>query len=242
MKTFLGRIWAAWGMIWFCVTLLLLLPLVIITRFLNEPRKSSIFYKISKLWMQLFLWGTGCPLKVIGKNYFEKGKNYVVTSNHNSFLDVPVTSPFIPGTNKTIGKSDFMKIPIFNLYYERGSVLVDRKSDLSRRKSYELMKGVIARGWHMCIYPEGTRNKTKEPLQEFKDGAFRLAIDTDTSIMPCILFNTAKALPLKPSFCYFPTKLQMHFLPPISPVGETVETLKNKVFEVMKAYYLEHKG
>jgi 1-acyl-sn-glycerol-3-phosphate acyltransferase len=241
MKLIFGRIWAFWGIVWFCATLLLLLPFVLITRFYKEPNKSTVFYKISKLWMQLFLWGTGCPIKMVGKAHFEKGKNYVVTSNHNSFLDVPVTSPFIPGTNKTIGKSDFMKIPIFNFYYERGSVLVDRKSDTSRRKSYEGMKKVITNGWHMCIYPEGTRNKTNQPLQPFKDGAFRLAIETNVSIIPCLLFNTAKALPLKPSFCYIPTKLEMHFLAPISPINETAETLKQKVFNVMQEYYVANR-
>jgi 1-acyl-sn-glycerol-3-phosphate acyltransferase len=241
MKVFFGRIWATWGLLWFSISLLLLMPFILITRPLPEPKKSTIFYPISRIWMYLFLWGTLCPLRVRGKNNFAKGENYIVTANHNAFLDVPLTSPFIPGTNKTIAKKDFMKIPIFNFVYERGGVLIDRKSDASRRKGYEDMKVVLANGWHMCIYPEGTRNKTNEPLQPFKDGAFKLAIETGKSIMPCLLFNTAKAQPRKPSFCYFPTVLEMHFLPPISPVGETTESLNQKVFTTMQHYYIANR-
>jgi 1-acyl-sn-glycerol-3-phosphate acyltransferase len=238
IKLIFGRIWAIWGLIVFAGSLLLLLPLVVATRYMKEPKKSTIFYKISKLWMRIFLWGTGCPLKVVGKAHFKKGETYIVTSNHNALLDVPVTSPFIPSCNKTIGKISFMKIPIFNLYYERGGVFIDRKSDASRRKGYEDMKKVLAQGMHMCIYPEGTRNKTNEPLQPFKDGAFRLAVETQTAIIPCLLFNTLKAMPKKPSFVYYPAKLEMHFLAPISPIGETRESLNAKVFEVMKNYYV----
>ncbi len=238
IKLIFGRIWAVWGILVFSGSLLLLLPLVLATRYIKEPKKSIKFYHISRLWMRIFLWGTGCPLKVKGKEHFKKGCVYIVTSNHNALLDVPVTSPFIPGCNKTIGKISFMKIPIFNFFYERGGVFIDRKSELSRGKGYEDMKNVLANGMHMCIYPEGTRNKTNEPLQAFKDGAFRLAIETQTAIIPCLLFNTLKAMPKKQTFVYYPTKLEMHFLTPISPVGETKESLNTKVFEVMKNYYV----
>lgn len=241
MKLFFGRIWAFWGLVLFGGSLLALLPLVLLTRYMSEPRKSIYFYHISRLWMRIYLYGTLCPLKVEGKQHFAKGTTYIVTSNHNSFLDVPITSPFIPGTNKTIGKIEFLKIPIFNFFYERGGVLVDRKSETSRRKSYEDMKKVLALNLHMCIYPEGTRNKTTEPLQPFKDGAFKLAIDTNTAIIPCLIFNTAKAMPIHPSFCLLPTRLQMHFLPPITPMGETVQTLREKTHSIMSSYYLQHK-
>ena len=90
----------------------------------------------------------------------------------------------------------------------------------------------------MCIYPEGTRNKTDQPLKSFHDGAFRLAIDTRKSIMPGVIFNTRKALPANIPFYLMPHLLSIHFLQPI-PVaeGETVASLKEKVFVVMKEYY-----
>lgn len=93
-------------------------------------------------------------------------------------MDVPLSSPFIPGANKTIAKTSFVKVPVFGFYYMKGAVTHDRKSEKSRKESFEKMKQVLKKGMHMCIYPEGTRNRTNEPLKKFYDGAFKLATDT----------------------------------------------------------------
>jgi 1-acyl-sn-glycerol-3-phosphate acyltransferase len=152
-------------------------------------------------------------------------------------MDVPLSSPYIPGANKTIAKTSFAKIPLFGFYYKKGSVLVDRKSDASRKESYIKMKAVLASGIHMCIYPEGTRNKSNNVLAKFHSGAFKLAIDTKKSIMPGVIFNTKKVMPVNKTFYLFPHKLEMHFLPAI-PVTESDDTdsLKEKTFQVMKEY------
>lgn len=92
----------------------------------------------------------------------------------------------------------------------------------------------------MCIYPEGTRNRTKEPLKPFYSGAFRLATETGHSIMPAVILNTKQVLPPEKFFYGWPGKVEIHFLPPITPVGKSVEELKAEVFEVMKVYYLNH--
>ena len=155
-------------------------------------------------------------------------------------MDPPLSSPAIPGPNKTIAKAEMAKIPIFGIIYKRGAVLVDRKSDESRRASYLKMKEVLEQGLHMCIYPEGTRNKTKEPLQRFHDGAFRLAVDMQKPIIPALIFNTVKVLPRK-KFFFWPAKVEMHFLPQIEVEGKTVQQVKQESFEVMKSYYLQHK-
>ena len=69
---------------------------------------------------------------------------------------MPVSSPGIPGGNKTIAKAEMAKIPLFGLIYKTGSILVDRKNEKSRRDSFTKMKEVLDMGLHMCIYPEGT--------------------------------------------------------------------------------------
>ena len=119
-------------------------------------------------------------------------------------------------------------------------MLVDRKSEESRRASFTAMKNVLQMGLHMCIYPEGTRNKTSEPLQPFHNGAFRLAIETGKPILPAVIFNTAKVLPPGISFFFWPAKIRMEFLEPIPPIG-TVEELKKITFERMKEYYVKNK-
>src|SRR4051812_25987378 len=177
IKNILGALWAVWGIITFSVTLLVIILPVCITFLLKEPRGTSVYRQITKVWMNVWLALVGSPLKVVGRENFKKGKNYVVVSNHNSLMDVPVTTPYVPGANKTIGKKSFTKAPVFGLVYIRGTVLVDRNSDASRRKSFEDMKKVLAQGLHMVIYPEGTRNRSADPLKFFHDGAFKLAIE-----------------------------------------------------------------
>jgi 1-acyl-sn-glycerol-3-phosphate acyltransferase len=102
------------------------------------------------------------------------------------------------------------------------------------------MKDVLAKGMHMCIYPEGTRNKSAEPLQPFHNGAFKLAIDSGKPILPAVLFNTAKVLPAGKGFYFWPVKVHMHFLPPVEVAGKTLEQLKTELFEIIRQHYVQH--
>ena len=88
----------------------------------------------------------------------------------------------------------------------------------------------------MCIYPEGTRNKTSQPLKEFQDGAFRLATESGKEIIPSLLFGTNSILPNNKSFYLVPGKIEFHFLAPIPP-GNDPRVLKQQTFEIMQSYY-----
>jgi 1-acyl-sn-glycerol-3-phosphate acyltransferase len=243
IRNILGRIFAAWALLTFIATMLIILLPTWIMGLLPEPKRTKAFIQLSRIWMAVWLPLAGIRLVIKGKEKFVKGENYVVVCNHNSFMDVPVTSPGIPGANKTIAKIEMAKIPLFGLIYRRGSVLVDRKSEESRLKSYAYMKRVLDMGLHMCIYPEGTRNKTNNPLKEFKDGAFRLAIETQKPVIPAVLFNTKKVLPQQKTFYFWPSKIEMHFLDPVETKDlqmSDVKQLKETIFQTMWDYYNAH--
>lgn len=233
-KEITGRLLALWALLWFVVTMLLFFLPFVILRFFSEPRRTRLFISISRLWMKLYMPAIGCPVMVKGKEYFKKGETYIVLCNHNSFIDVPVSSTGIPGGNKTIAKIEFARIPIFGIIYRLGSVLVDRKNETSRRESINQMKQVLQMGLHMCIYPEGTRNKTNQLLSSFHNGAFKLALDTRNPIIPALIFHTRNVLsPHKPFFLQ-PHRLEMYFLKPVYiQENDTVESLKGKVHDLM---------
>lgn len=238
MKNILFRITAVWGVVIFAVTLTIVALLLFLTGWLKEPRRTEVFRKISAVWIRFFFFITGCPFKVRGRENFEKGKVYVVTCNHNSFIDVPMLTPFVPGPNKTIAKAEMARIPIFGLVYKRGSILVNRKDKESRKTSFMQMVQVLKKGMHMCIYPEGTRNKTNMPLKEFYDGAFRLAIDTKTDIVPALIFNSKKVLPTDKTFYFHPSRLELHFLKPVHVKDfASIDELKPHVHQLMSEYY-----
>jgi 1-acyl-sn-glycerol-3-phosphate acyltransferase len=234
-----GRIWAVWVIVVFVATMLVvLIPILLFSYFRPDPAKTKAWVTLSRIWMSVFLPLAGCPLRIRGREKFATGQSYVVVCNHNALVDVPVSYPFIPGGNKTIAKIEMARIPIFGLFYSTGSVLVDRKSEASRKDSFNKMKDVLAMGLHMCIYPEGTRNKTAEPLKSFHDGAFRLALSTRRAILPAIIFNTRKVMPATMGFFFRPSPLYLHFLDPVAAEpGESVESLKNRVFAIMSAHY-----
>jgi 1-acyl-sn-glycerol-3-phosphate acyltransferase len=238
MKNILARIFAFWAMITFIATFLIAFIPAMFSWLIPDPQGQNLFVRVSRVWMYFWLYLIGCPIKVRGKQNFKKGQVYIVTCNHNSLMDVPLSCPFIPGPNKTIAKSSFTKVPLFGFYYAKGAVLVNRKSDESRRQSYDKMKAVLNKGMHMCVYPEGTRNRTTEPLKSFHNGAFRLAIETKHDIVPAVIFNTKKVLPPEKGFWFWPQRIEMHFLPAISSANKSIEGLKDEVFETMKDYYL----
>lgn len=239
-KAVFARIWAFWGLLSFIATFLVILIPSLLTALIPDPKGMEYFIKLARIWMNTWLFMIGCPVSVRGKYHFKKGQTYIVTCNHNSLLDIPLSSPFIPGANQTIAKKEFTKVPLFGWYYERGSVIVDRKSDASRRKSFELMKASLEKGFHMCIYPEGTRNRTAAPLKNFYDGAFKLAADSGHSIIPAVILNTKKALPANKFFYLLPHALAIHFLEPIEVNGQSTGVLKEMVYNKMADYYLKH--
>ena len=240
IKNILARIIALWAILLFVSTLLIAFILISFAWLWKDPMRTRIFHRVSQAWMGLFLPLTGVWVIRKGKRNFKKGQTYIVVCNHNTLLDVPVTTPGIPGANKTIAKIEMSKIPLFGIIYKTGSVLVDRKNEESRKASFIAMKEVLQMGLHMCIYPEGTRNKTKEPLQPFHNGAFRLAAETGHDILPAVLFNTNKIFPNNRKFYYWPGKIEFHFLPSIPVAGQTAEQLKEKTASLMKEYYLQH--
>ena len=241
IKEILGRVFAIWAMLIFIITMLPVVLAMWAIGLMKEPKRTAAFRNISKTWMRIFFFLTGIRLTIKGKQHFKKRENYIVICNHNSLMDVPIATPFIPGANKTIAKIEMSRIPLFGLIYKRGSVLVDRKDKDSRRDSFKKMREVLEIGMHMCIYPEGTRNKTDLPLKEFHNGAFKLAVETGKSLLPAVIFNTKKVLPPGSGFFFWPAKVEMHFLPPV-PVSskDNYEEVKQNMYELMSSYFVNH--
>ncbi len=236
----MARVLAFWALNTFIIMFLVVFIPSMFCWLIPDPKGEALFIRIARLWMNVWLPLVGCRVKLKGEQNFRKGEIYIVVFNHNSMMDIPISCPYVPGPNKTIAKSSFAKIPLFGFYYRKGAVLVDRSSEESRRRSYDKMKAVLKKGMHMSIYPEGTRNRTGEPLKKFHDGAFRLSVETGNAILPAVIFNTKKVLPIDKNFWVWPGNIEMHFLPPVAPGTLYTEQLKEKVFNLMKEYYLEN--
>jgi 1-acyl-sn-glycerol-3-phosphate acyltransferase len=239
-----GHLFAVYALLLFVATMLVVWIPIWIISMLPEPSRARSLHQVFRIWMGVYLPLIFCPVFRRGKANFKKDENYVVVINHNSFMDIPVSSPWIPGPNKTLAKAEMARVPVFGLIYKAGSILVDRKNESSRRGSFSKMQETLNMGINLCLYPEGTRNKTRQPMQPFFDGAFTTAVKTQKPIMPGVIFNTGRILPHNKKFWVHPMPIRIHFLEPISTKGLTLQdvpALKEKVFQMMESYYVSNK-
>ncbi|PWV49044.1 1-acyl-sn-glycerol-3-phosphate acyltransferase [Chitinophaga sp. S165] len=236
LKNLLARLYAAYALILFiCTMLIMLLPMWLVS-LLPSPRNIRYFMALGRGWMHVYMPLIFCPVRRKGLEYFKSGEPYIIVCNHNSMVDIPATTYAIPAGSKSLAKKEMAKIPIWGIMYKVGSVLVDRHDPESRRQSVLEMKEVLREGVHMLLYPEGTRNKTDDPLKSFYDGAFNLAVETGKPILPAVIFNTRKILPPGKIFYALPHTIDVHFLAPIRTEGlspEDVESLKERVYKTM---------
>jgi len=59
--------------------------------------------------------------------------------------------------------------------------------------------------------------------------------------LPALIFKTKDILPPGKTFFFWPSKMELHFLPPVAVnKSDEVEALKQKLHNMMSEYYVEH--
>ena len=123
--------------------------------------------------------------------------------------------------------------------------MVERGSAINRTKSVRQLKSVIKRNIAIVIFPEGTFNETHQPLKEFYDGAFRIAIETQTPIKPILFLDTYDRLNYKSIFSLTPGKSRAVYLDEIDVEGLTtkdISILRNNVYQIMEEKLKQYKA
>ena len=100
---------------------------------------------------------------------------------------VAVKNPFV-----FVGKAELAKIPLFGFFYKRTCILVDRGDAESRKRVFLRAQRRLKQGLSICIFPEGMVPEEHIDLAEFKDGAFRLAINHKIPIVPLTFADNKK--------------------------------------------------
>ncbi len=170
------------------------------------------------------LWG------IHHRNQFDAphdtNRQYVFVFNHISYLDIPVIFKSIRKQHfRILGKAELGKVPIFGFIYRQAVVMVDRSSQENRAKSVRQLKSVINKGISVVIAPEGTFNMTHHPLKEFYDGAFRVAIETQTPIKPILFLDAYDRMSYKSIFSLTPGKSRSVFLEEVPVEGLTIDDM-----------------
>jgi 1-acyl-sn-glycerol-3-phosphate acyltransferase len=175
-------LWRLWFYILILIAILLLLPFLLVC--LIREKDYPHFFVVVRVWSKIVLYGMGFYPKIETEEPIDPYKNYIFVANHTSMIDimlmlVVVKNPFI-----FVGKKELAKIPIFSFFYKRTSILVDRASLNSRKTVYVAAQKRIDSGLSICIFPEGGVPDENVFLDDFKEGAFRLANHHQLPIKP----------------------------------------------------------
>ncbi len=239
-------IFSVYGFLLFIAVMLLLFPFVIIASFFGKIRGGNFIYNICQLWADIMMVIWGIRHRNIFEVLHDRSRQYVFVFNHTSYMDIPIIMKAIRQQHfRILGKSEMAKIPVFGFFYRNAVVMVDRSSAEKRAASVQKLKAVIRKGISVVIAPEGTFNMTGEPLKDFYDGAFKIAIETQTPIKPVLFLDSYDRLNYKSVFSLSPGKSRAVYLEEISVAGLTIKDvtmLKEKVFRLMEEKLIAYKA
>jgi 1-acyl-sn-glycerol-3-phosphate acyltransferase len=228
----LGSIWA-----WTSVLLVIFfgfwiqLLLFVVSRPFDPLRKvpgrffrlMAVFCtKLNPFWQFRYV---GNPVKPEGRLVF--------VSNHASNADVFLIST-LPWEMKWLGKASLFRQPVFGWsMWMAGDIPVERGDKQAAAGSLVKCAGWVKKGMPVMIFPEGTRSLDGVMLP-FKDGAFRLALETGARIVPLGVAGTHEALP-KRSWRFGPGKGRVVVGAPIEAAGRDLKELKAEVRAAVEA-------
>jgi 1-acyl-sn-glycerol-3-phosphate acyltransferase len=231
---------SAYVWIFAIITIIIIFPVYLtiwlLTVFIDK--RLIIVHYITSLWASLYTWiNPWWQISIESREKLNNSKTYIIISNHQSMLDILVLFRLLAHF-RWVSKTEIFKIPVvgwimtLNKYIE-----VKRGDKKSVMKMIEISKKVIASGISILIFPEGTRSKNGN-LQQFKDGAFILALDTRTNILPVIINATSGTLTKKGIFLMKKLSIKVRILDEVSYSSfenSGINEIRNRIYGIMKA-------
>ncbi len=229
------HIWFLWCAISFIATsIVAFIAYLIIFNFFDHDKAYKYSFVVTKYWGKTLLALILVRVRTEGAHKLNPNEAYVIISNHQSMMDIPLGMAICPVPFSFLAKVEVDKIPVVGYLARRMHVYVDRKSQESRQESYLRMCRHLQNNKSIHIFVEGTRNRTDEALLKFYDGAFRLAIETQKPLAILTLCDAYKILNPNEAFKASPANLTCIWDDPIPTTGLTlndVEMLKEMAYQ-----------
>lgn len=237
-------LYTVYAFLTFITVMLLIFPFALIAGFFGRIRGGNIMIRLCMLWADIWFFLIFIWHKKIFETPHDKKKPYIFVSNHISYLDAAIIVKAYRQPIRPLGKVEMAKVPVFGFIYRNAIVTVDRSSAANRANSIRVLKSLIKKGISVMVFPEGTFNMGTTPLKEFYDGAFRVAIETQTPVKPVLLLDAYRRMPYESLFHMTPGQSRVVYLDEIPVDGYTladVTVLKEKVYAIME-HKLVHYG
>ncbi|MBL7737752.1 MAG: 1-acyl-sn-glycerol-3-phosphate acyltransferase [Chitinophagaceae bacterium] len=238
-------IYCIYAFITFVAVMLLVFPFVIAASFFGRIRGGNMIIRLCMLWADIWFALIFIFHKKIYEVPHDKKRSYIFVSNHISYLDAAIIVKAYRQLIRPLGKIEIGKVPVFGFIYRNAIVTVDRSDAAHRANSVRILKSVIKKGISVLVFPEGTFNMTSQPLKEFYDGAFRVAIETQTPIKPVLFLDAYSRMHYRHLFTLNPGVSRIVYLDEISVEGLTLADatkLKEKVYSVMEQKLRDYKA
>ena len=221
----------------FVGVMLLIFPFVVIATLFGRISGGNMVLRLCTLWADVWFFLVFISFKKIYEAPHDKTKSYIFVSNHISFLDAAIIPKAYRQPIRPLANIEMSRIPVFGFIYRNATVTVNRTSTEHRAESVRILKSIIRRGISVLVFPEGTFNMTHRPLKEFYDGAFRVAIETQTPIKPVLVLDSYSRLNYKSIFSLNPGRCRIVYLEEIQVDGlvpADAIKLREKVFVIME--------
>ncbi len=191
IKIIFWVLYRVWFYVVMAIPILVMFPFLVLS-ILTES-SYPYFFKMARIWAKFILLGMGFHYKIDKEQEFESDKSYMFIANHTSMVDIMLMLATVKKPFVFVGKQELSKIPLFGFFYKRTCILVDRSSSKSKHSVFESAQKRINQGLSICIFPEGkVPDDESIVLDEFKNGAFRLAIDHQLTIVPIAFLDNKK--------------------------------------------------
>ena len=191
IKYFFIPIWRTWFYLLITVTIVVLFPFLLIS--ILKKKWYPVFFKLARIWAIVVLFGMGFIPKVKRTQQLSPSTSYMFVANHTSMTDIMLMFYTIKNPFVFVGKKELSKLPIFGFFYKRTCILVDRNDSKSKKDVFDAAQNRLNRGLSICIFPEGGVPADENVvLDQFKDGAFRLAIAHQIPIVPFVFHDNKK--------------------------------------------------
>ncbi len=190
--------------------------LIVIVIGLFQKRSRFSYEVIVRNWAKFVLWASGTTVTVAGESNIASETSYIVVSNHQSHMDIPVLLGYMPLRMTILAKKELFRIPVFAQgMHAVGILKIDRSNHNRALETLKKAEAVIKRyRISVLAFPEGTRSRDGS-LQPFKKGAFVMAINSGIDILPVTISGTFPILP-KGKFIVRSGTVTLTIHPPVS--------------------------
>jgi 1-acyl-sn-glycerol-3-phosphate acyltransferase len=231
-------VWASYVLIVIAWTPLVLGFRLLTFRFdRNRRRVGRLFHQSAVLAGSLTPFWT---FRIEGTHLLDPSRPYVFVANHSSFTDIFLVVR-LPWEMKWLSKKSIFSIPLLGWQMRvAGDVPIVRGDRASAREAMGKMRRHLENGVSVILFPEGTRSPDGK-LGEFRDGAFRLAIEAGVDVVPLAIVGATRALP-KRSLLFRPSTAMLHVLAPVATAGLSSEdarrlgaTVRDRIAEAIRS-------